>query len=259
MKVDLALIQDDFPELDREGNRARVTQAAHEAAAAGCEILALPELWCSGYSLAKISAISDWDQEFDFLADLSLTSGLAILGGSLVEPAEDDRFYNCAVAFDAGQEVARYRKTHLFAPLREDRYLHAGERLPEVFELRGLRCALSVCYDLRFPELYRAIALQGVDLMFVPAQWPLPRVQHWRTLLAARAIENQCFVLGVNRKGIYGETEFAGHSQLIDPWGSVVLNATDSRGTLITSIDPTLIADAKKRLPTLKDRRKDLY
>ena len=113
-KITVALVQDDFPELDRDGNRARVTNAAQEAVDAGCDILALPELWCSGYDLARIREFSDWEREFEFLAELSKSSGLAILGGSLVETV-DDKFYNCAVAFDDGKELPRYRKAHLFA------------------------------------------------------------------------------------------------------------------------------------------------
>ncbi|MEM7164024.1 MAG: nitrilase-related carbon-nitrogen hydrolase [Planctomycetota bacterium] len=267
MTIEIAFLQDDFPELDRDGNRARVTRAAEDAAARGCDVLALPELWCSGYDLARVAEVDDWEREFEFLADLSRDTGLAILGGSLLEPVpggDAGKFYNCAVVFDRGAELARYRKAHLFAPLGEDRFLEPGPELPTTFDVRGVRCALSVCYDLRFPELYRQVVTSdeenpGIDLLFVPAQWPMVRVHHWRTLLIARAIENQCFVLGVNRRGKYGEVEFGGNSLLVDPWGGLTLDARDDVGLLTTSLDPTLLADAKKKLPTLPDRRTDLY
>ena len=254
----IALLQMDCVEGERETNIEVVRDAAQEARRQGADVLALPELWSSGYDLAQASKQQWGDRELECLQELSSDDELAVLGGSILEPGQD-RYRNAAVAFCRGVEAPRYRKLHLFAPLKEDRYLAPGSDAPQVFSFAGVRCGTTICYDLRFPEVYRPLATAGVELLYVPAQWPRPRIQHWRTLLIARAIENQCFVLGVNRVGTFGASDFPGHSLLVDPGGEVLLDPEEQRGLFCADIDIDRVAKRRRDFPVLRDRRSDLY
>ncbi|MCS7040082.1 MAG: carbon-nitrogen family hydrolase, partial [Caldilineales bacterium] len=119
---------------------------------------------------------------------------------------------------------------------------------------------LAICYDLRFPELFRLYALAGAQLILIPSEWPHPRLAHWRTLLRARAIENQCFVAAVNRVGSDRANTFCGHSALIDPWGETVVEADDASVQLLTAtVDFALVDDVRRRIPALADRRPECY
>lgn len=257
----VGVLQMDSRELDREGNRNQVEAAARDAAEHGADVLALPELWCSGYDLAQVAAHGSWQEEFDFLRGLSQRYPLTILGGSLLESehAPAGKFANCAVAYHNGEELSRYRKLHLFAPLGEDRYLISGKAVPAPFAVGDLSCGFSICYDLRFPEVYRGLAAAGAEWLLVPAQWPRPRIHHWRALLVARAIENQAFVLGVNRVGRFGEVEFGGNSLLVSPWGEVLLDAGTEPGLYYCEISRAAVDEARTKLPVAGDRRDDLY
>lgn len=259
MRVPVAFVQTNWPEMDRETNRRQVAAALEQAVVCEAQVLALPELWCSGYDLARVVTERSWGEEFELLQELS-TRGVSILGGSVPEWREDcPRPANCAVAYEGGRELTRYRKTHLFSPLGETDYLEAGCQPPEIFRIAGLRAACAICYDLRFPELFRPLGRSGVDLIYVAAQWPDTRIEHWRALLTARAIENQCYVLGVNRLGRYGETQFGGHSMLVTPWGEIQLDTGEQEGFFRVELDLEAVAQARERLPVQQDSRVDLF
>lgn len=257
VKLRIALLQMDCSEVEAAANRRCVRAAARTARANGAHALALPELWASGYALDEACRRDDWEQDFALLRELS-RDGFAILGGSLLERDEVGRHSNCALACVDGAERMRYRKLHLFGPLAEVKHLQCGARRPEIFDFLGVRAAMTICYDLRFAEIYRQLALGGVELIHVPAQWPKPRVHHWRVLLQARAIESQSYVLGVNRVGRFGEIEFTGNSLLIGPWGDTVIDAGDKAGIYYGDIDTDKVVEARTRLPFLNDRRTDL-
>ena len=252
----IAFLQMDCVEGRAPTNRKRVEAAVDEAVAAGADLIVLPELWCSGYDLASTVGQPGWDVDFSRLAELS--ARIPIVGGSLLESA-GDRCHNCSVAYENGEEVERYRKLHLFKPLDEPRWLAPGPSPSRVFTLAGLRCALAICYDLRFAEMFRPLAEDGVELICVPAQWPRARVEHWRALLVARAIENQCYVLGVNRRGWFRETEFPGHSLLVDPRGQIVVDAGEEPGLYYGEVDPAEVRQWREQFPVAADRRADLY
>ena len=139
------------------------------------------------------------------------------------------------------------------------RYLQRGEKAPLPFSIAGIRCALTVCYDLRFPEVYRPLAAAGVELLVIPAQWPSPRIHHWRALLVARAIENQAYVLGMNRRGVFGDVEFGGNSLLVGPTGEIIVDAEMETGIFTGAIDLATVAEIRSSFPCLHDRRGDLY
>jgi len=260
--VKIALLQFDARERDRAGNLARVAAAAAEARREGASLLALPELFASGYDLAAARAEAGWEREIERTAALSREHSLAIVG-SLLEPALPGSASplpaNCAISWERGAERVRYRKAHRFAPLGECDHVRAGDALPAPVELAGLRVALAICYDLRFPELFRPAAVAGVDLFIVPAQWPAVRIAHWRALLVARAIENQCFVLGVNRAGKYRDTLFGGSSLLVSPQGEIRVDAGDGEALRFGDVDPEEVRSWRARFPALADRRVDLY
>ena len=258
MKV--GLFPFDARESDREGNLRQVTRAAEGAASSGARLLVLPELWASGYDLAAARREEDWSREISAVTKLSREHQLAIIGSLLLPHSDTARPpSNCAFAFDGGRELGRYSKSHLFAPLREHEFLSAGKELPIPFEIDQVRVAMAICYDLRFPELFRPAAIDGVDLWCVCAQWPRARIEQWRALLIARAIESQAFVIGVNRCGAMGETVFGGNALLIDPRGAVLFNSEESPELAFVEFDPSEARRWREEFPALRDRRGDLY
>jgi predicted amidohydrolase len=196
------------------------------------------------------------------MAALARVHNLYVVGTAL-EANPNGRPYNTAALFDpAGDLVGAYRKVHLWAPMGEAEHMSAGGDLP-VFDLPWGRTALAICYDLRFPELWRRYAEAGAHLVLVPAEWPARRVEHWRLLLRARAVENQYFVAGCNRAG--GEpgaqpdaTRFGGHSAVVDPWAQVLLEGDPEPGLFVTTLDLDEVVRARRLFPFLADRRPDV-
>jgi len=141
----------------------------------------------------------------------------------------------------------------LFPLMNEDMYLTPGTG-PVTFATPWGKVGLGICYDLRFPEFFLPYALDDISLVLLPAEWPHPRLHHWRTLLQARAIENQLFVAACNRVGRSGETHFFGHSMVISPWGEVLLEAGEQEVLLTTEVDLDRVREARTRLPVLQSR-----
>ncbi len=289
----LAIVQIDTDERRPARNREVVERALETARERGADAAALPELWYSGYDLRRACADPSAPEVIEWARKQSEELGLTLFAGSLLERA-GEYYYNAAFTFDQGAAVAHYRKAHLFGALGESDYLAAGDRLPEVTQVAGLRVATVICYDLRFPELFRGLAQNRADLILVPAQWPRVRIEHWSTLLRARAIECQCYVAGINRVGQYqpavpveaervddrpspagrsrdlkaketrrsGPTTepfvFGGRSQVYDPQGELVVNSGDSLGISIAELDSQKVADWRKSFPYLRDTRHDL-
>jgi predicted amidohydrolase len=180
-----------------------------------------------------------------------------VLVGSLPEKA-DGRIYNTAYVIDRGEQVASYRKLHLFSSLGEDRFLSAGDRSLVVPTSAG-RLGVAICYDLRFPELFRKLALEGAEILCIPAEWPTPRREHWRTLLRARAIENQMFVAAANCCGLQGKVDFAGTSMLISAWGEVLAEGRKEETVLTATLDFEEMLAYRKQIRCFHDRRPEIY
>ena len=185
---------------------------------------------------------------------------MAIIGGSL--PCQDPSgvlFNRSYVLDDSGSFIGSYDKAHLFPLLDEPLNFGRGER-PLLFDLFGITVSVSICYDIRFPAFIRALALSGTDLLLVPAQWPLPRIDHWTTLLRARAIENQIFVVGCNRCGSGGGDTYGGHSIAVAPDGSVLGECNERDDMIMTlEINPSQINQIRKKLPFTAGRNTGLY
>jgi len=242
-----------------ELNLARTRELAIEAGRRGSELILFPELWLSDYDLvhAREYASAPGAGAFALLSDVARQSGVHLLG-SLLE-MDEEQIYNTAALFAPnGELVATYRKMHLFAPMEEAQYLAPGDALP-VFDLPWGRCALAICYDLRFPEVFTHYADAGTRIVFLVAQWPHRRCTHWRTLIRARAIENQIFVAACNRVGEAGGERFGGHSVICDPWGRAVVEAGEDEVLLTATIDLALVEQARTQFPFFADRRPELY
>lgn len=261
MKLRVALAQMHIAPGRPQDNFRQAQQWAEAAADQGAELLLLPELWLSGYDLARSQehARSFQEEYQGRWAALARTTGMFLCGSVLaLDPA--GRPANTALLLSpAGELLAAYRKVHLFEPMGEVRYLAAGDTLPS-FDLPWGRTAMAICYDLRFPEPFRRYMLGGAELVLLVAQWPQPRVEHWRTLLRTRAIENQIFVAACNRVGEDPNgTVFGGHSAVIGPWGEVLVEGSGEEALLLATLDLGAVQETRARFPLLGDRREDLY
>lgn len=243
------------PEANFEQLRKWSVDAAHR----GSDLVLFPELWSTGGDLPNWErhAAPLGDGLFIELSELAAELGIAI-GGSILE-RRNGRAYNTFSIFGAhGEQLAVYRKLHLFAPMQEDKWLAAGET-PALLDAPWGLTGLAICYDLRFGELFRHYAMAGAKLALLPAMWPTARSEHWNILLRARAIENQMFVAAVNVTGRIGTETFGGCSTVIDPWGKSLLKA-DARPALLTAeLDMEAVATAREMMPVLTDFRPRAY
>ncbi len=241
-------------------NLARAEEWTAAAAQRGADVIVFPELWSTGYDLphaADYAAALDAGV-FAETATLARTYRIAIVGSCLAQLGQG-QVGNTAVYFDAAGRIrGSYSKTHLFRLMHEEQYLTAGESSTLVATDWG-PAGLAICYDLRFPELMRAYALAGAAAVFLPAQWPHPRCEHWRTLIRARAIENQMFVIACNRAGQDSSNVFCGQSCVIDPVGATLVEADAEAQLLFADLDLSLVAQTRARLPVLEDRRPEIY
>ena len=239
-----------------------------QAAAAGAQLVALPEYFClMGQRDDDKLAIAEADGDGPiqrFLAGAAKQHGVWLVGGTLpIRAATPGKVRNaCCVWGPDGQRVARYDKIHLFAfnngreAYDEGRVLEAGDT-PVAFDAGGLRVGLSVCYDLRFPELYRRLMQPACDVLVVPAAFTHTTGQaHWELLLRARAVENQCVVLASAQGGLHenGRRTF-GHSMVIDPWGTVLACQDEGEGMAIAEVDLARRDAVRTQLPALAHRK----
>lgn len=246
---------------DPAANRARLRPRIEEAAAGGARLVALPEMWPTGFSMAaeRIAEPEGGPSEA-FLAETARATGAAVCGSLAQRTPGCARPRNVFVLALPDGAVHRYAKIHPFTFGGEaDRYDAGDAALTVTFE--GVRITPFVCYDLRFPEAWAAVAPR-TDLFVVVANWPAPRVAHWSALLAARAIETQAYVLGVNRVGAGGGLDHTGASRLHGPLGQVIdgEDPGDGRERVVAGdADPAEVAAVRARFPFLADRRPDVY
>lgn len=244
---------------DPAANLARAGSLVIEAARRGSQLVLLPELWSTGYDLEhwRRYAAPLGSGHFAKVAALAREHGIAV-GGSLLE-AQGDRATNCFALFGPNGDLwTSYRKIHLFKLMAEDQWLAPGQEVVTTESPWGA-LGLAICYDLRFPELFRRQAVAGARLILLPAEWPTRRIAHWSTLLRARAIENQCFVAACNCVGGSETDTFGGRSAVIDAWGETVVEAGSSETLLTATIELDLADRVRAHIPVLSDRRPELY
>lgn len=260
MRNKVALIQMDVTYGDPKVNFARVNKWVMDAVQSGADIVVLPELWDTGYDLERLDVLADKDAHAttEFLSDLAKQHNVTIIGGSVAENSKDGMKNTMLVINRNGELVHKYSKLHLFQLM--DEHLHLVEGQDEAdFELDGVPSAGFICYDIRFPEWVRKSAVNGAKVMYVVAEWPKPRINHWRALLQARAIENQCYVVACNRVGSDPNNEFGGMSLVVDPWGGIVTEGGDEEKMVLAEIDLDKVDDVRKRIPIFQDRRVEWY
>ena len=269
MELPIALVQTDAgPDPDR--NVVRAAELAEMAAAGGARLVALPEYLQyrgpdDGYRASARPIPGPFTAPF---AAIARRHACWILAGSLAETSDDpDRPFNTSALIGPdGDVMARYRKIHLFdvavdaGPVDAESARVGGGRETVVAEVAGAKLGLSICYDLRFPELYRTLALAGAEILAVPSNFTERTGRdHWEVLLRARAIENGAWVIAPSQIGGPPGQPAYGHSMVIDPWGIVVAQAPDREAIVQATIDTDRVAAVRRQIPVLANRRSESY
>jgi predicted amidohydrolase len=249
--VNVTLLQHDIVWEDREATLRRL-EPALDRCEDGAELIVLPEMFAVGFTMSRDVAESPEGPTTEWLVRQA-TGHETYIGGSIPVLLDGaDRPSNVFTLAGPDGSVHRYAKQHPFSYAGEDEhYAPGGEHT--IVDVHGVRVALTVCYDLRFVESYWPIAEQ-TDLYLVVASWPTPRREHWKTLLRARAIENQAYVCGVNRVGSGGGLDYGGDSCIIDPMGEVLVSAAGVETVLTADVDPAYVAKVRADFPFMRDR-----
>lgn len=261
----IALAQYDVVHGDPSANLDKIRSFAAKSQLQGTCALFLPEMCTTGFDWKQnLALLKTAEKHRDAIATIAKTFDITICG-SFLEATSADRPANTLYYFErSGSLTIQYRKTHLFTLFNEEKHMEAGNSIVTGDTELG-RVGCSICYDLRFPELFRQCALQGAVIQVLPSAFPHPRLEHWQTLIQARAIENQIYVVATNQCGTEhhgsetGEINYFGHSMVVDPWGNILLEANDSEGLHVVDIDIKTVAKTRAQMTVLRDRRSDLY
>jgi len=259
-----ALQYDVVPDVDE--NRASVGAGLEQAAARGVQLVLLPEMWASSFPPGRTGLeerVAGDREAAAWLGERSAALGLAVAGSSLA--TEDGELRNRLELFDGGEARLVYDKVHLFTPTAEQELFGAGDRPPATVEVQGARVSGGICYDLRFPELWRMPFRGGAQVLLCPAQWPTPRDGHLRSLTVARAVECQAFVVSCNRTGraVIGrrklELDFPGNSLIVSPYGEILAEGAGESGLVTAELELRQVRSFRTRVPVVKDELPELY
>jgi len=243
---------------DKAANHTYVREFLQQAAPAPNSLIILPEMFATGFSM-NVEAIADDEDRTtqDFLSGLAAEFKAFVLGGIVIH-SKDGRGLNQTVVYTpSGSELTRYTKLYPFSYAGETEYYTPGTEI-QTFSCNSFVVAPFICYDLRFPEAFRAATKQGAQLLIVIANWPAAREEHWMSLLKARAIENQAFVIGVNRCGVDPNHTYSGRSRIIDPRGEILSAAGSSEGWVEAQLDLQDLLNYRSEFPALEDMRDDI-
>jgi omega-amidase len=220
----------------------------------------MPELWTTGYDLERESELAseEGEETAHFLGELAKQYGTWFIGGSTLAKIEGGYTNRAQVINSSGMLVATYDKVHLIPLMDEHKYFIPGKK-DCLFDWEGTTSGCVICYDLRFGEWLRSYALKGTKILFISAEWPEIRAEHWNILLRARAIENQMYVVSCNRCGTSKDIKFNGGSLIIDPWGKILLNAGTKEGLSFIEIDLSKVDETRAKVPVFRDRVPTLY
>jgi len=251
--MNVHLVQIDSVWEDRPANHAKARQLLASAAPQPGSLIILPETFSTGFSMnLAVTAEPENGHTEQFLREMAVQYQSCVIGG-VVTSASNSRGLNQALALAPdGSVLARYTKNYPFSLGGEDKAHRAGSAV-SVFEWQGLRVAPLICYDLRFPELARSAVRAGAEVLIFIAAWPAKRIQHWITLLQARAIENLAYVIGVNRCGTDPDFTYTGRSLVVDPHGLVIADAAEQERAVSAKIDPAIVRDWRGQFPALRD------
>jgi predicted amidohydrolase len=250
----VAAVQHDVVWEDRDATLARLEPQLRAAAATGARLVVLTEMFPTGFSMEpERVAEPEGGPATEFLRTQAAELNVWLTGSVPTRPAGGGRAVNRLLLAGPGGELHHYDKIHPFSYSGEHEHYAAGtERV--TFDVEGVRVTPFVCYDLRFADEFWAMA-PGTDCYVVVANWPAARRTHWQALLVARAIENQAYVVGVNRVGEGGGLRYAGDSRIVDPLGEILAAGAGGETILLADVDPVVVADTRKRYPFLADRR----
>jgi len=217
-------------------------------------LLIFPEMTLTGFTMKSKDFAEDIEGEsYWFFKSIARKKKCAILYG-VIEKGKKKNFNTLAHINNQGKIISSYRKIHPFSYSKEDIFYGKGKS-PTITKVKSIKIGLSICYDLRFPELYRFYAKEKVDMIVDIANWPDTRIEHWRTLLKARAIENQCYVVGVNRIGDDPKLHYNGFSSVFDPMGKEIVAVENEEKVITVEIDKSVVDEVRKKLPFLNDMR----
>lgn len=254
---------------DKTLNNSKAQAMIQQAAAAKCQLAILPEMFNCPYETSLFSQYAESYPEGESVTMLSaaaVDNNIVVVGGSVAERTKDNQLYNTSFVFDEqGKLVGRHRKMHLFdvdifggTICKESSVLTPGQDMT-LIKVAGLTVGIGICYDIRFPELARLMALAGADILIFPAVFGLTTgPAHWELTLRARAVDNQVFVVGA-APGNLPEGQVYGHSAVVDPWGKILGMAGSEETMMVVEINVETLFKVRKELPLLKQRRGDIY
>lgn len=257
----IAAVQRTFQPGNLQKNLEIAADAVRQGAREGCELLLFPELCDLGYDLRAVArhGPQSWRDFAPAMRALAREQRICLVMGVCQNTPQG--LANALVSWGPqGNCLASYHKLHLFRHSAgdESRAFIPGNTIM-FFDLREFRFGLSLCYDLRFPEMYRDLALHGCDVFLLSAAWPQARIAHWNTLCAARAVENQCYLLGANHSGGPSPTSFGGHSLCIDPNGETLTAGSATEELVFMTLSRDALREARKAFRSLRDRRPRIY
>jgi len=220
----------------------------------GIDLFLFPEMTLTGFTMKSESVAEGIQGEsFRFFSGLAKEKSCNIIAG-IVEK-KNNRCYNTLIHIKPdGKLVKLYRKIHPFSYSTEDEHYNAGAR-PAMSKIRKWKIGLTICYDLRFPELFRKYGKKRAHIIVNIANWPDTRIEHWRTLLKARAIENQCYIIGVNRVGDDPKLHYPGYSSVFDPMGNEIISAADDEKVLSVELNKEYVREVREKYPFLDDMK----
>ena len=243
---------------DPERSLEKAEPFIREASRSGAALIAFPEQFPTGWDPLSHAHVEECTGRIvSTLQMLARKYSIAIIGSFRERFTPSPRNTAVAIGKDGGI-LTLYAKMHLFSPAREDTAYTAGNSLPTFF-IDGVKCGMAICYDLRFPALFRIYARRGVHAVFIHSAWPQSRIRHWELFISARAAENQMYVIGTNTVGTTPVDRYSGASMTADPYGAIVSRAGDGEDLLLSELDPTLVNRLRHDFPIENDRRDALY
>jgi predicted amidohydrolase len=263
-----AALQFDVRRDDPEANLRAALGGLDAAAEAGVDLVCLPEMWPTSFPAPDTDldgALDATRRAWEAVGERAADAGLVVCGSGFGRVEGAARPTNRLRLLDGARALLEYDTLHLFSPTAEPAWFSAGSEPPATVEVRGARVSGLVCYDLRFPELCRVPFRDGCEVLCVAAQWPVTRAAHWRALVVALAVSNQCFVVAANRTGseVLGEgklvLEFPGNSLVVDPHGTVLAEGAGRAGLVAAELDLDVGREYRRRVPVRRDSRDALY
>lgn len=258
--MNITLVQQDVVKADKDTNFGSIHRLVDEVVQREARpgLIVLPELWSTGYALKELDTLASMngDEEAEFLGDIARKYGVWFAGGSVAAKTADGIVNRAQVINTRGELVTHYDKIHLVPMFHEDRYLIGGTQICQ-YEIENRHIGFAICYDLRYCELMHNLRLSGTEILIISGQWPMKRITHWQILLQARAIENQCFVIGVNAAGT--RDGHGGNSMAVAPDGRVLTQLGMEESYRTVSLDLEEVTSVRKAIPVLDGRKPQVY